>query len=557
MKKIDKLILQASLGPFLLTLAVVVFILLIQQMSFYIDDLLGKGLGYDVFAELLFYFALHLVPLALPLAILLSSLITFGNLGEHFELTAMKSSGISLVRVLTPIFIFSVGLAVFSFWFNDQIVPQANLKAYSLLWDIKQKSPSLSLKEGAFYNGIPGYSIKVNKKFNDGKTLKEIMIYNHTQSRGNRELIVADSGRMYTILDERYLVLELFKGKSYHDQVASTNPQDFSNEKFVANVFDKSQIVFNLSSFDMKKTDENLFKGHKIMHTTWQLFRDIDSLQNQIKKSGLTNFETIKPNFRYHYGKMINPIPIKSPTERPKNKNKKDENKKNKTATRKTQQLRSLPSDSLEKSAIALAKRKAQVTERVFNFKNKQFAREIEPDTLLAKPTSPATFTHTTPGNEQIATYAVTQARNLQATIKSRREFTENLQKEYNQFVIEMYKKFTFAFACITMFFIGAPLGAIIKKGGIGVPVLVAIVFFIFFYVINLTGEKWVKESFIPAVYGMWAANVILMSFGLFFLRQAKNDSRLFEADFYYVLRDRIKERWFKKASTQKEPQIA
>jgi lipopolysaccharide export system permease protein len=549
MKKIDRFILQASLGPFLLTLAVVVFILLIQQMSFYIDDLLGKGLGYDVFAELLFYFALHLVPLALPLAILLSSLITFGNLGEHFELTAMKSSGISLVRVLRPIFIFAVSLAIFSFWFNDQIVPQANLKAYSLLWDIKQKSPSLSLKEGAFYNGIPGYSIKVNKKYTDGKTLKEIMIYNHTQSRGNRELIIADSGKMYTILNERYLVLELFKGKSYHDQVASTNPQDFSNEKFVNNVFDKSQIVFNLSSFDMKKTDENLFKGHKIMHTTWQLFRDIDSLQNQIKKTGLTNFETIKPNFRYHYGKMTNPPPTTTTVKSVK------PSKTAKTANNPPKKSKNLPKilkfDSLENPLAA--KRKAQLSERVFNFKNKQIIAENTEKPVVSQ----ASYSHTTPNDEQVANYAVTQARNLQATIKSRREYSENLQKEYNQFVIEMYKKFTFAFACITMFFIGAPLGAIIKKGGIGVPVLVAIVFFIGFYVINLTGEKWVKESFIPPLYGMWAANVILMTFGLFFLRQAKNDSRIFEADFYYVIRDRIKERWRKKAEIEKEPQIA
>ncbi len=180
MKKLDKLILKAFFGPFILTFAVVEFILLTQYMLKYLDELVGKNLGGEVFGELLFYFSINMAPVALPLAVLLSSLMTFGTLGEHNELTAIKTSGITLTRILRPVFIAVSFITVGAFFFNNNVVPKANLKAYSLLWDIRQKKPAMNFKEGAFYNGIPGYSIKVNKKMNDGQTLGDVMIYDHS-----------------------------------------------------------------------------------------------------------------------------------------------------------------------------------------------------------------------------------------------------------------------------------------------------------------------------------------------------------------------------------------
>jgi lipopolysaccharide export system permease protein len=200
MKKLDKFIIKAFIGPFFLTFAVVVFIFLTQTIIKYFEYLVGKGLGWNVFVELLFYFSLNTVPIALPLAVLLSSLMTYGNLGEHYELTAIKSAGISLVRVLFPIFIFSILLTFAAFWFNNRVVPRANLKAFSLLWDVKQKKPSLSLKEGIFYKDLPGVSIKANKKLPDEKTLLDMIIYDHQENNGNTHIILADSAQMYTIL---------------------------------------------------------------------------------------------------------------------------------------------------------------------------------------------------------------------------------------------------------------------------------------------------------------------------------------------------------------------
>ncbi|NJL12421.1 MAG: YjgP/YjgQ family permease [Microscillaceae bacterium] len=489
MKKVDRLVLGAFIGPFVLTTAVVMFILLIQQLTHHIDDLLGKGLSYWIFAELCFYFSMHFIPLALPLGILLSSLITFGNLGEHQELTALKASGISLVRVLRPIMGLVLLVMIGSYFFNDRIFPYANLKAYRLLWDIKQKSPSLSIKEGTFYNGLPGYSIKINHKETDGKTIRDIMIYDHTESRGNQELILADSGRMYTIRGDRYLVLELFRGKSYHDQVA-VNDGTISNEKFVRTTFDRSQVVFNLSSLEMKQTDERLFQQHRYMRNTRQLQADIDSLDDLAQKSRGQILENLLPNYRYH----LKPPP--RPLARP-------------------------------------------VVQPIGNNAQKGSPLRTAPQMGNPAPTS-----------YQVVNRALALARNLKTLAENRAENAKINEKSVREFTVELYKKFTLAVACLTMFLIGAPLGAIIKKGGLGVPVLISILFFIAFYVMSLTGEKWVKEGFVAAPFGMWIANVVLLAFGLFFLRQARNDSRLFETDFYLVWWEQARRRSRKKAQT-------
>src|SRR6187402_2924176 len=197
MKKIDKLILDAFIGPFLITFLVVVFILLNINMLKYFDDIIGKGLDWWVLGRLFFYFAIFTIPTAMPLAVLLSSLIAFGNLGEHFELTAIKSAGISLIRILRPIFFFVILLTILAFWANNNLVPRAALEAYSLLYDIKQKKPAMELIEGVFYDGIPGISIKVDKKFQDGQTFRNVVIYDHRKNDGNKEVTIADSGKMY------------------------------------------------------------------------------------------------------------------------------------------------------------------------------------------------------------------------------------------------------------------------------------------------------------------------------------------------------------------------
>src|SRR5690606_5685211 len=279
MKKLDKLILGSFIGPFLLTFIVVDFILLTVNMLKYFDEIFGKGLSFAVYMELISYFVVSISPMALPLAVLLSSLMTFGNLGEHFELTAIKSSGISLLRALLPIGIFVVVLTFLAFLSNNYLVPKVNLKTFSLLWDIRMKSPALDIKEGVFYNGIPNYSIKVNRKLDDTK-LYDILIYDHTNGVGNNAVITADSGRMEPFFNERYMTLVLYNGNSYQEGNARRGqhekPSTFDRTKFTEN-----QIVFSLDAFEMNRTPENQWSNNRSIKNIAQLREDLDSMSHE------------------------------------------------------------------------------------------------------------------------------------------------------------------------------------------------------------------------------------------------------------------------------------
>ena len=471
MKKLDKLILTSFFGPFILTLAITEFILLTQYMLKYLDDLVGKDLGFAVIIELLMYFSMNMLPVALPLAVLLSSLMTFGNLGEHMELTAIKTSGISLVRTLVPIFVVTVGISVFAFFFNNNIVPKANLKAYSLLWDIRQKKPSLDLREGAFYNGIPGYSIKIDKKFSDGQTVKNIMIYDHSEGRGNAAVILADSGIMSMKFNDQYLALQLFNGKTFVDEAVENIRQEAT--PFIRQSFKENNIMFNLSSFNLDRTREELFAENKMMKNIGQLHYVTDSLRRQIEKESKLVGANIGPYYSYF----------------------------NNTRTQ--------TNDSLAKKAV------------------------LDPNLVVKKPVTPV--------NASVIQIATNKARNLRSFTQSYVERLANTKRESNNFEIEILRKYTQSAACLIMFLIGAPLGAIIKKGGLGLPVLISILFFISFYVISILGEKWGREGLLPVYQGMWLANSILLPIGLFFLYQARNDSALLEVDMWRRFINKLK----------------
>lgn len=469
MKKIDKLIFKAFFGPFVLTFFVVVFILLIQYLIKYFPDLVGKGLTYNVYFELLLYFSINVTPNALPLALLISSLMAYGNLGEHFELTAIKSAGISLIRTFLPIFLFAIILCFVAFYINNTIVPKANLKAFSLLYDIRQKKPTFDFKEGAFYNGLPGYSIKVNKKFKDGKTMKDIMIYNHSAGRGNIEIVTADSGQMYMLNNDRYLVMELYNGQSVSEVVENAKP---TAQQFARNQFSKSKIVFSMESFSMQRTQEELFASHKIMRNVDELKHDFDSLRVQVDTLTNATFQSVKPFYSYNF-----------------------------------------KVDTLENKEVKLKSSFYSDTNNVLN----------------------------------VLRYATNSARSIKSYMASQNDRVKYLIKDANSYEIEWYKKYTMSFACLIMFLIGAPLGAIIKKGGLGVPILVSIIFFIIYYVFALVAEKWAKEGLFDIAISMWFTNLVFFPIGLFFLRQARNDSRILETDYFAVLWDNIKNKFAKK----------
>ncbi|CAN5195915.1 hypothetical protein BH23BAC1_BH23BAC1_42810 [soil metagenome] len=541
MKKLDKLILRSFLGPFILTFLVVVFILLTQYMLKYFDEFVGKDLGVDVFAQLLGYFAINMTPVAFPLAVLLSSLMTFGNLGEHFELTAIKSSGISLTRALLPIFIFTFIITLVAFFSNNYIVPRANLKAYSLLYDIRQKKPSLDLREGAFYNGLPGFSIKVNKKFPDGVTLKDLIIYDHTKGMGNTDVIIADSGKMYTINNDAYLKLEMYKGNLYSQQTSSSSNYSYGVEpdQFVRNKFYRSVYIFSLSSFDLQRTDEQLFANNRLMKNVGQLNQDIDSMRTDVSDMMYNIFLNSNRFFIYHLQENREiPEEFQPKTQHPPTFLQEN------AAQASLQESQINIADSAMKQAIpVLPGRSAKARQRIIRTKTDTVKSDsVSKDSLSI---SQLDSIINTPDNKiKALSLAVGQARYIKNHLMAQTVKLNHLRREVRVYDIEKHKKYTQAAACLVMFLIGAPLGAIIKKGGLGVPVIVSILFFIIYYVASILGEKWGRENIIPPALGAWGANIILLPFGLVFLRQARNDARLFEADFYKVIYSKFKKRF-------------
>ncbi|MCS6824361.1 MAG: LptF/LptG family permease [Cytophagaceae bacterium] len=481
-KKIDKFILQAFFGPFIISLPVVVFIFLVQTIMKYIDELVGKDIGFDNFAKILIYFGLSFIPMCLPLGIMMGSLISFGSLGEHNELTAIKSAGISLLRILRPVFFLVVLLTIFSFWFNNYVVPWANLKAFSLLYDIRHKKPSLDIKEGAFYNGLPGYSIKVAKKFKDGKSLKGILIYDHTHGRANCDLISADSGTMYSFHNNKWLAIELYNGNRYSEQIDPQSTTLFPR-KYIKTSFKKAKICFSLASFEMQRTNEQLFKSHRMMRNIIELKHDIDSISHETDSTLKNMQHYLKTNFLY-----------------------------------------STYTDDHQLS--------------------KNIATSLNPDSIsldsLYKKIDEADKTRT-------FSIALDKARTAKENIEREYKKIEMNRKEERIFQTALYLKFTQPLACIIFFLIGAPLGAIIKKGGLGVPMIISVFFFILYYVLTMMGEKWTREFVTPAYFGMTYANVILILIGLFFLKQAKNDSRILDKDLYYIFIQRVKNYLYKK----------
>ncbi|MDQ3535463.1 MAG: LptF/LptG family permease [Bacteroidota bacterium] len=589
MKKLDKLIIKSFLGPFILTFLVVVFILLTQYMLKYFDEFVGKDLGIGVFAKLLSYFAINMTPIAFPLAVLLSSLMTFGNLGEHFELTAIKSSGISLTRALLPIFVFTVLLTLVAFYSNNYIVPKANLKAYSLLYDIRQKKPSLDLKEGAFYGGIPGYSIKANKKFPDGVTLKDLIIYDHTKGLGNTDVIIADSGKMETIHNDRYLLLEMYKGNMYSQTTSSNQNTSYGNEpdEFIRNKFYKTRFVFSLASFDLQRTDEQLFATNRLMKNVKQLNYDIDSMRTDASDIMYGIYQNSNKFFVYHLQKPLeipkeyqlkerhNPAgdPYRDRYEmEPKGDsfqtassvaymsknnerilNRKDSLKKPVTKNtpenlKKEQSLKEILKEKNREKRL-LAKKEdslkaVQAGSEMVTVLNTDSLKLIA-DSLQVVAFERLDSAFNQPQNKiKALSIAVGQARFNKNHLMTQSVKLNHLRREARVYDIEKHKKYTQAAACLVMFLIGAPLGSIIKKGGLGVPVIVSILFFIIFYVASILGEKWGRENIIDPALGAWMANLLLLPFGLFFLRQARNDARLFEADFYKVFFFQLKKKF-------------
>lgn len=437
----------------------------------HVDDFMGKGLEWYIIAELLMYASANLVTMALPLAILLSSIMTFGELSEHYELVAMKSSGMSLLKILYPIFLVVFSLSLGSYFFGNDITPRATLKFRTLLYDVTQKKPALELKEGVFYNEIEGYSIRVSNKNEETGEMKDILIYDHTQNHPpNKKVIRAKEGRMRK--EVGYLVMELKDGHSYDlsKEFQKNNPKE--DELFLRQHFEFQEIRFDLSSFAFERSDEDIFKNSHQMLSVSGLTEIRDSLENTLQ-SRTTGFQGY-----------------------------------------------------IEKSYHLLR------------------------DSTLHQPDSAvyASLFAKTNSNQFMRGFdlALNFARNGNSYINRYIEEERVRQKRINRFTAEIHSKFGIAIGCLLLFFIGAPIGALIKKGGLGLPVVFSIIFFLIFHVLSITGKKTVISNVTYPEWGMWLAIYFLTPIALFLTYKSNKDSSLFDAIYYRKAIDKLKA-FFKK----------
>ena len=444
MKRLHLFLIKSFLGPFIATFFIAIFLLLMQFLWKYIDDLVGKGLEFTQIAELLFYASARFVPVALPIAMLLASVMVFGKLGENYELVALKSSGISLLKILFPLTIFVIIIAYGSFLFSNYVMPIANLKNGSMIYDIQKKKPALNIKEGIFYKDIEGFSIKVAEKASDGKTLKDIIIYDHTAKNGNDKVIISESGIMQLTKDEKYLELILYNGHSYID--IAENKRKRKNP-YRTTHFKEDLIRFDLSSFSTINNSEALYKGHYAMLSNQQLATAIDSL------------------------------------------------------------------------TIKYEERKITFTKNITD----KYTANSEVDSLIAiKPFSRIKI-------KQQYDIAINKLQTLKSITKSNKDDLEYRKIIITKHNIEWHRKISLAVACLLLFLVGAPLGAIIRKGGFGLPVLVSVFFFLIYHVLSMIGEKSAKDLSMQAYEGMWLANMVFVPIALFLIYKARNDVQLFD----------------------------
>lgn len=445
-----------------------------QNVWKYIDDLIGKGLEWTIIFEIAFYIIPTLVPLALPLAILLSSLMAFGKLGETYELTALKSSGISLYKIMRPLFITICIISVGAFFFSNHVIPYSNMKFKTLLYDIMNKKLALNIREGIFFNDIEGYSIKVNRKDSEGKILEDLLIYDHSEKMGNTKVIKAKKGSMYSSANERYLYLELFDGYSY-EEIDPKNPKKRIDAPFARSSFKQEKIRFDMASFQLERSDEERYSNVAQFMNISQLKHNADSLTNIIEQRLITFNQKLESYY------LFNTI------------------------------------DTLDQTPLSA---------EIFNIsslpKNKR-NRLLKAASNLVRSTKSYVY-------------------NTQRELKYK-------HKRLRKANIEWHRKFTLSFACIVLFLVGAPLGAIIRKGGMGMPVLISIIFFLVYHISSITGEKSALQGVITATEGMWISSLILTPMGLYFTYKAANDARLLNTTIINKTLIRFKGLWKVKKS--------
>jgi lipopolysaccharide export system permease protein len=517
-KKLHWLFIKSFIGPFIGTFFIALFLLLMQTIWKYLEDLVGKGLEISVILEFIFYFAIHLIPMALPLAILLSSIMVFGNLAEQYELVAIKAAGVSLLKAMRPMFIISILMAIGAFYTANKLIPKANLSWGALLYDVTQKKPAMNIVDNVFFKDIDGYAIRVGKKHADNQTIDDVIIYvDDVRNSGNNNILVAKRGKMTISNDKQFMTLHLEDGSRYQEMVDDPKYPISMPHNIMA--FKSYDLTLDLSELAFSRTDKDRFsEDHRMMNLD-QLDVRIDSLDSYIykKKNNLYNY--IIPYFHQIRDSAL----VVSDT----------------GVQARLAYLLAYSSSSFT-DTLKTTKIDTQIADHSFIAVKPKTTDKIK--TGLAQRASVVS----TAAKEAIIEKALQNANNVK-NIASNNVDDFTMQKELRgKYLIEWHRKFTLACSCILLFFVGAPLGAIIKKGGFGLPLVISILLFILYYVIGIFGEKLALQGELPAAVGMWLSMYILLPLAIFLTYKASRDSQLFDADSYKRFIRKITPKQFK-----------
>ncbi|MBQ7443837.1 MAG: LptF/LptG family permease [Bacteroidaceae bacterium] len=468
LKKLDIYILKQFTLLFAGTFFICLFILMMQFLWRYVDDLIGKGLPMEVWVKFFFYASLTLVPLALPLALLLASLINFGNMGERLELLAMKAAGIPLLRILRPVLLFSAGVTVASFYFQNVVAPESSKQLAALLYSTKQKSPEMEIPEGIFYNEIPGYNLFVQRKDVETGMLYGILIYTQGRSFDDTQVVMADSGRIQATAEQMHLKLTLYDGRRFRNMQNTGSAMDHATVPYMRETFlEEVDLIPFDNNFSVM--DAELFNDNAQTKGLDMLTRGIDSIGTRLDSMGREQYEQYRWSF--------------------------------------------LQSPHLER--------------------NPDSARIV--DHAAASATVFDTIYARMGNNErsQTARVAVGRAQSGLTQATSMQDYYYGINRSLRIHFLERHKKFTLSLACLIFFFIGAPLGAIIRKGGIGVPVVISVVVFIFYYMVNTAGEKLAKNGEWDVTFALWLSTMVLTPMAAWVTVKANKDSTVFDFEAY------------------------
>jgi len=487
MKTIHKLVLKAYLGPMFMTFFIVIFVLMMNFVWRYIDELVGKGLDAMVIIELICYATVNMITMGLPLAMLLAAIMTMGNLGENYELLAMKSAGMSLPQIMKPLIVVVGIISVGGFFIINDLVPYANRKMFSIIYDIRQQKQTIEFQDGLFFNGIENMSIRVEKQDPKTNLLRGVLIYDNRNANGNMTTTIADSGYIRLSDDKKFLMVTLFNGETYEQ----TRSNKWYNQSTLRHyVFDRQDGTIPMEGFDFQRSDESAFGGSSQTRDIKELQRAIDSLDLLVNDATASSYDPLLKQQIFHKDNTILAVVGDS------------------LYIDRSDRHKSLSTDSI--------------------------------------PTLP---TRSKNNIWKSARNAAKSSRNMFAFDESTaKEALNQLYRSKN----EWHRKLAFPVSIMIFFLIGAPLGAIIRKGGLGMPIVISVIFFVIYYIISISGEKWAREGDWSSLMGMWISAIILAPIAVYLTYKATNDSSLLDVDWYYgrykhykeLLESRLPRKW-------------